>query len=382
MTYAPQSSPPRTRLPACIAAFLVVLAGTNGPLDAQQRRPVNPTSIHGVPGGVLLARLPERATLSTGSVRSGWREVTLDGWVATSLITADRRNGFDVSVTGSDVRLRAAPNGAGIALLEKGMLLDRVEARGRWTRVRRKAWVRSNAVGSTAPATAQRTPRPAARPPADTARVAAARDTQPDSAAAYRPMAQAQAPTQTPASPGTSAGPDSEVMQTARAASLHAVPEGPRTGSFVPGTPVTIVGRAGEWVRVQSEGWIREAELKPATGGPLVGVTAAEVRANPERYLGQIVEWRVQYVSTGIADELRPEMPPGQSYILARGPLPEPGFVYMMVTPAELTQISALPALTELTVRASVRAARTRFLATPVIQLRTLVSPAVAAANR
>ena len=54
----------------------------------------------------------------------------------------------------------------------------------------------------------------------------------------------------------------------------------------------------------------------------------------------------------------------------------------MMVTPAELTQISALPALTELTVRASVRAARTRFLATPVIQLRTLVSPAAAAVSR
>lgn len=379
MTYAPQSSPPRTGLPACIAAFLVVFAGASGSLDAQQRRPINATSVHGVPGGVLLARLPERATLAIGSARSGWREVTLDGWVATSLLTADRRNGFDVSVTGSDVRLRAAPNGAEIARLEKGMLLDRVAARGRWTHVRRKAWVRSSAIPSAAPATAQRTPRPQARPPADPSRRAP--DGPPDSAAAYRPMIpQAQAPAA--GAPGGAPGADTEVMETARAASLHAVPEGPRTGSFIPGTPVTIVGRAGEWVRVRAEGWIREAELKPATGGPLVGVTAAEVRANPERYIGQIVEWRVQYVSTGIADELRPEMPPGQSYILARGPLPEPGFVYMMVTPAELTQISALPALTELTVRASVRAARTRFLATPVIQLRTLVSPAVAAVGR
>jgi hypothetical protein len=296
--------------------------------------------------------------------------VTLDGWVATSLLTADRRNGFDVSVTGSDVRLRSAPGGASIALLEKGMLLDRVATRGRWTHVRRKAWVRSNAVAAAAPAAPQRArPRPA--PAADTARVVA-RDTQPDSAAAYRPMAQGQSP----ATPAATPGADSEVMETARAASLHTVPEGPRSGSFVPGTPLTIVGRAGEWVRVQSEGWVRESELKPATGGPLVGVTAAEVRANPERYVGQTVEWRVQYVSTAVADELRPEMPPGQPYILARGPLPEPGFVYLMVTPEELSRISAFPALTELTVRATVRAARTRFLATPVIQLRTLVSPA------
>lgn len=370
MTYAPQSSPPRTRLPACITVILALLLASSAPVAAQQRRTVSATSIHAAPSGVLLARLAERTTLATGSARGGWREVTLDGWVATSLLRADRRNGFDVSVTGSDVRLRTAPDGDPIALLEKGMLLDRVATRGRWTHVRRKAWVRNSAVAA-GPTNTARAPANTASPRTDTTR-AAARDSQPDSAAAYVPM-QAQAP----ATPGA----DAEVMEAARAASLHAVPEGPRSGSFVPGTPVTIVGRAGEWVRVQADGWVRESELRPATGGPLVGVTAAEVRANPERYVGQTVEWRVQYVSTAIADELRPEMPPGQPYILARGPLPEPGFVYIMVTPEEVARISAFPALTELTVRASVRAARTRFLATPVIQLRTLVSPAARSGN-
>src|SRR5690606_36234516 len=153
-------------------------------------------------------------------------------------------------------------------------------------------------------------------------------------------------------------------MEIARATPLHAVPEGPELGTLAAGTPLEVVGRAGEWVRVRSEGWVRETELKPATGGPLVGVTAAEVRANPERYVGQVVEWKVQYVSIAVADELRPEMPPGQPYVLARGPLPEPGFVYVMVTPDELERIKSLPALTELLIRASVRAARTRFLAT------------------
>ncbi|MGE5927056.1 MAG: SH3 domain-containing protein, partial [Gemmatimonadota bacterium] len=332
MTYAPQSSPPRTPLPACLAASLALLLAVSAPVEAQQRRAVGATSVHAVPSGVVLARLPARATLTTGTTRSGWREVTLDGWVATSLLRADRRNGFDVSVTGSDVRLRAAPDGAEIALLEKGMLLDRVATRGRWTHVRRRAWVRNTAVAAAAPASsaaraARSTP---ARTP-DSSR--AVRDTQPDSAAAYRPMqAQGPAPVAAVAAPGA----DAEILEAARAASLHTVPEGPRSGSFVPGTPVTVVGRAGEWVRVRAEGWVRESELKPATGGPLVGVTAAEVRANPDRYVGQTVEWRLQYVSTAVADELRPEMPPGQPYILARGPLPEPGFVYLMVTPQEL----------------------------------------------
>jgi hypothetical protein len=354
----------------------VLFVALGEPAAAQQRRSVGATSIHAAPSGVVLARLSDRTTLTTGTARSGWREVTLDGWVATSLLRADRRNGFDVSVTGSDVRLRAAPDGAEVALLEKGMLLDRVATRGRWTHVRRKAWVRTSAIGAAPTNTARQAPR-AAPSTADSARTTAARDTQPDSAAAYRPM-QAQAPASSAAPPGAA---DAEIMEAARAASLHAVPEGPRSGSFVPGTPVTIVGRAGEWVRVRAEGWVREAELKPTTGGPLLGVTAAEVRANPERYVGQTVEWRLQYVSTAVADELRPEMPPGQPYVLARGPLPEPGFVYLMVTPQELAQISAFPALTELTVRATVRAARTRFLATPVIQLRTLVSPAARAGN-
>ena len=138
MTYAPQSSPPRTRLPACITAFLLLCASASGSLEAQQRRGVSATSVHNAPSGVLLARLSERTTLTTGSARSGWREVTLDGWVATSLLRADRRNGFDVSVTGSDVRLRAEPNGEEIALMEEGMLLDRIATRGRWTHVRRK----------------------------------------------------------------------------------------------------------------------------------------------------------------------------------------------------------------------------------------------------
>jgi hypothetical protein len=357
--------------------LLALVLAVSAPVEAQQRRAVGATSIHAAPSGVVLARLPDRATLAVGTTRRGWREVTLDGWVATSLLRPDRRNGFDVSVTGSDVRLRAAPDGEEIALLEKGMLLDRVATRGRWTHVRRRAWVRTSAIAAAPAATAARAPRSTPAPTADSARTTAARDTQPDSAAAYRPM-QAQGPSATPAA---APGADAEIMEAARAASLHAVPEGPRSGSFVPGTPVTVVGRAGEWVRVRAEGWVRESELKPATGGPLVGVTAAEVRANPERYVGQTVEWRLQYVSTAVADELRPEMPPGQPYILARGPLPEPGFVYLMVTPEELAQISAFPALTELTVRATVRAARTRFLATPVIQLRTLVSPAARAAN-
>ena len=135
------------------------------------------------------------------------------------------------------------------------------------------------------------------------------------------------------------------------------------------GVPAKILGRSGEWVRVGVEGWIRDSELEEASGGILTGITAAEVRAEPARYVGKAVEWRVQLIAVQTADELRTEMPRGQKYLLARGPLPEPGFVYIMVSDNQAAEFRTLPALQELTLRVTIKAPRTKFLTTPVVEL-------------
>jgi hypothetical protein len=88
------------------------------------------------------------------------------------------------------------------------------------------------------------------------------------------------------------------------------------------------------------------------------------------------VEWRLQLISVQVADELRPEMPAGQPYLLTRGPLPEPGFVYVMVPRAEVARFKSLPPLTEVMLRVAIRAPRTRFLATPVAEFVESVGPA------
>lgn len=134
------------------------------------------------------------------------------------------------------------------------------------------------------------------------------------------------------------------------------------------GTPVRVLGRDGEWARVQFEGWVRTEDLAPG-GGVLQGVTAAELRANPEAYQGQVVRWDLQYIALATADELRPEIPPGSRYFLARGPLPERGFVYVVVPAARLAQIEALAPLASVTIVARIRATRGRFLAHPVVEL-------------
>ena len=78
-------------------------------------------------------------------------------------------------------------------------------------------------------------------------------------------------------------------------------------------------------------------------------------------------------VSIQTADELRPEIPAGQPYLLMRGPLPEPGFVYVMLPRSAVDRFKALPPLAELTLRLTIRAASTRYLPTPVAELVAVV---------
>jgi hypothetical protein len=65
-------------------------------------------------------------------------------------------------------------------------------------------------------------------------------------------------------------------------------------------------------------------------------------------------------------------MPKVATYFLARGPLPERGFVYVVVPEAKHAQLAALAPLATIQVTARVRAGRTRFLGNPVLDLISL----------
>jgi hypothetical protein len=123
---------------------------------------------------------------------------------------------------------------------------------------------------------------------------------------------------------------------------------------------------------VQVEGWVKNADLEIAPPGVLLGVSAAELRADPARYQGKVMQWVVQYVATQVADDLRPDIPEGTTYLLARGPVPERGFVYVTVPEIRQAQIETLTPLVDLRITARVRAARSRFLGNPVVDLITL----------
>jgi hypothetical protein len=348
---------------------LVALLLVAGPLAAQdERRLQAPTDLHRDPDGTPLVSLPAGAPVETGKADGDWRQVTVEGWIYQPSTSPTRRDGFDLVVTSDEgENLRRAPNGPIVGRAREGTLLERVGERGKWFRVRRDGWVPRQVVqGKTAADTTrrQRPTRTAGRRPA------AAADS--GTAGAPRPEAAAAAAQAGPATAG-------EGVQTVRETGLSRAPDSAAIAQLPTGTPARVIGRAGEYVRVQVEGWVPAADVKPAEAGVLAGISASEVRASPDRFVGQTLDWRLQIIAVQVADELRPEMPSGQAYLLTRGPLPEPGFVYVMIPPERIAEFRALPPLHEMTLRVTLKAARTRYLATPVAEL--IATPGLARAG-
>ena len=324
------------------------------PAAAQEEQALTePASLHREPEGTPLVSLPAGAEVETGRARGAWHQATIDGWIYTASTDRTRREGFDLVVTPDEgENLREAPNGPVVGRVREGTLLERVGQKGKWTHVRRKGWIPREAIVKPAgqaqqPAAPKRRGTPAAPPTAASTPAPAA-----------------------PAAPPT--GPDR--IQTSREIQLAAAPEGGALGTLGSGAPARIVARSGDMVKVQVEGWIPADAVAPTDGGAMIGVSAAEVRTEPDKFVGQTVEWRLQLIAVQRADELRAEMPPGQPYLLTRGPLPEPGFVYVSIPPDRMADFQALPPLHELVLRVAVRAARSRFLTTPVTELVSVVS--------
>jgi hypothetical protein len=323
--YAPQSSPGLRRLPACVAALFLGLAP---PLQAQDQSEISTdTRLRKEPEGVPLVSLPAGTEVEAKGTRGDWHEVVVEGWIFSSSTGPTQRDGFDLVVRASDgENIRESPNGEVVGRVRNGTLLRKLETRGGWTRVSRAGWV-----------------------PREVVAASATRDTP--------AVAQPQAPS------------NPERASVARETAIFAAPQGGQYGTLEPGTSTRVLGRSGEWIRVQLEGWVRETDLEAASGGALTGITAAEVRSDPPRYVGRTVEWRLQVIAVQTADELRTEMSRGQTYLLTRGPLPEPGFVYVIVTESQAAEFRALPALQELILRVTIKAARTKYLTTPVVEL-------------
>ncbi|HXH62706.1 MAG TPA: hypothetical protein VNG95_00915 [Gemmatimonadales bacterium] len=336
-----------------LGALLVITAAAAGPapLRAQTRYRVTRDGewMHQTANGKRLARLAQGALVDGGDVQGDWAAITVDGWIWTASVGATTRDSFDLAVIKPlGENLRSAPKGALLANLTQGFLLKKVGGVAGWTHVQRRGWVLRaalEAVGQVSSSVSSAVP--------DTGAARAAGN---------------------PAPQDTGARPDSVTADASRTLSakrttVYRAPEGPIAGTVTAETPLRVLGRSGDWSRVQIEGWVKTSDVMATPPGVLVGVSAAELRADPQRYTGQVVRWRLQFIAIQTADDMRADIPEGATYILARGPVPERGFVYVIVPDAKKAAVGALAPLTALDVIARVRAGRSRFTGNPVVEL-------------
>lgn len=329
-----------------IIASLAILLALVCPLGAQNglRQVKMATELQREPdGNTVLARLAPGAKVTATGVSGSRTEVTLEGWVAAGNLRNESRDGFDLVVTrsGGAPLLSDPETGQLLGTASQGALFHRVATKEGWVRVVRTAWIATDRLGEVTD--------PAANPLAITGQS----DTQP--------------PVQAKAMQEVASGKSGGVLTEATlisGASLAAVKGGSTLARVDGPLPARVLSREGGWSRVQLDLWVRDEAL----GGPVAsGITAADLRADPDKYIGQQVEWMLQVLAVQKADELRPEIPLGQAYVLARGPLPESGFVYLIIPPSQVDRFKALDPLSRVKVRATVRLGRTKLLLTPVL---------------
>jgi hypothetical protein len=301
--------------------------------------------------GKRLAQLEAGALVQQGAVQGDWAAVTLDGWIFKTSVGPTSVSGFDLAVTKTpSENLRTAPAGSVVARLITGFALDRVDEQDRWVHVRRQGWMRRAALQ-------------------------AAAESAPSAPVSTNPPGGGRPARTTPADTGSTPPPiDASRVQVTRGTTVFRAPDSAAAGDarVASGAPLRVLGRAGEWTRVQLDGWVRTADVQAAPAGVLVGVSAAELRAEPERYVGQVLRWTLEIIALRTADDLRPDIPDGSAYLLARGPVPERSFVYVVVPESKRAAVDALSPLATVQATVRVRTGRSRFVGNPVVDLVSL----------
>ena len=305
-----------------------------------------------VSSGNRLATVLEGTVLEVVARQGRWHEAALSGWIWKPSVAADQRNGFDLVVSkpgGENLREEPDAGSRRVAILERGMLLDSLETRGNWVRVRRTAWIWSGSVTETGGQVIT------APPPADSDAAPGVSDGD---------------ETPTPAAPATANSLPDRLVVSDSPVMMLVSPEGDTVATLQSGADVAVLSRQGEWARVRLEGWVREQSTLPSDSAVASdSLTAADLRANPQQYVGRRIRWSVQYVSLERAEAVRTDFYEGEPFILARPADRSQGFVYIAVPPELLPQVESLRSLQTLEVLGRVRTGRSALMGVPILDL-------------
>ena len=362
-----------TPLPAiwsrCIAGLLLTPVCL-----AAQATVTTQTALRPAPGAAAIAQVRVGTAVATlGTAPHGWSKVTLEGFLHRSVV-GGHHGDFAISVKahgGALLREASARSGRVLALIADGTGLTRVSTRGDWIRVRRSGWVSTSALAKSAPTVAERK-----RPTTDAKRA------KPASTVARRAPVKAKPAAKTADTTAVAEGdvtPDSTpeaatALALTRRTTLYTAPDAGTIGTVDSTARVTAIARDRGWVRVQVEGWVRAQDLGPSDSTVLTTISAADLKAQPDRYRGQVVRWVVQKIAVETADPLRKGMAPDEPYILARGPGQENSLLYLALPPSLVDQAKRIDPLAPITVTARVRAGRSEPSGVPLLDVLSIVT--------
>ena len=125
------------------------------------------------------------------------------------------------------------------------------------------------------------------------------------------------------------------------------------------------------------EGWVwappgsaaSDAEVDPEVGQEASGLTPEILAANPDAYVGRVLEWRVQFIAVERAERVRTDFYEGEPYMLTRFGGSSGSFVYIAFPPSRLLEVEALTPLELITVVARVRTGRAGLTGSPILDL-------------
>jgi hypothetical protein len=295
------------------------------------------------------------ALLAPDRTKDAFTHVILEGWIDIAML-GGKVDTFPRSVKAEGARLRAAgeANGKVVARLRKGTGLMVEQTSGQWIKVRRAAWVKTALLGPALPSGSR---------PLERGEVRAV----PASAGSRAPLAMA-----SDASAGAVAVPDGAMLPGPKGAELRTAPDGRALAQVRAGAVLTPLAREKGWVRVRLEGWVPEKDIVPADSSLRSGLSAADLRADPQGTRGTIVRWEIEVMGLQTADPLRRDLSDGEPYLLARGPAGEEALLYVAVPPSLLAEARTLAPLTKLLITARVRTGRSEPTGVPVLDLQTL----------
>ena len=306
-----------------------------------------------------LATIAPGTAITPGATWGQYVRVTVRGYIATSLL-GGARDSFPVSVGASDTRLRAAPSASStvVASVKQGMAFHLVKRTGSWTQVERTGWMLHSALAPPA-ATASGTrssAQPAAPKPVPGTTMRA--DSTPAPAVGAAPVT-------TPA--------NADALTPLKSTGLSSAPGLPPIAALQRGVVLMPTARDRGWVRVQLEGWVREDDVSTADS-TVDRLSAADLRANPDQYVGRTVRWTVTSLAFQTADPLRQDMKPNEPYLLARGPGAENALLYLTLPPELVDQAKALAPMAVLVVTARVRTGKSDPAGVPILDVMAMTT--------